>query len=254
MRVLRLLGLPLLATALSTAPPALAHDTWFAPQPGGPLALGTGNRYPVQETAVGREYLERQGCRTPDGAERTMQPLHHTGQALLLRPAPQARSCWAQLVPLEIELAPPLVALYLDEIRAPAWARAAWARQQAEGLLWRERYVKHARVDLAPGPQPAPMAMDIVRSVAADGSHRFQLLHEGRPLAGQALELIAGNASFGVWRRSDAEGVVSVPALPPGRWLLRGTHLRLADDGRWHSAFVTLAFEVAGDALSVARR
>ena len=250
MRMLSLLAAAWLATA-----PALAHDTWFAPQPGGLLALGTGNRYPVQETAVGREYLERQGCRTAAGGERTMQPLHHTGQALLLRPAVTAHSCWAQLVPLEIELAPPLVAVYLDEIRAPAWAREAWARQQAAGQPWRERYVKHARVDLDPaGGQGVPMAMDIVRQTTPDGGHRFQLLQEGRPLAGQALELIAENASFGIWRRSDAEGLVSVPALPAGRWVLRGTHLSLAGDGQWHSAFVTLAFEVAGGALSAARR
>ena len=98
------------------------------------------------------------------------------------------------------------------------------------------------------------MAMDIVRSVAADGGQHFRLLQDGRPLAGQALELIAENASFGIWRRSDAEGVVTVPALPAGRWVLRGTHLSLAADGRWHSAFVTLAFEVAGGAVSVARR
>jgi hypothetical protein len=254
MQAHRLLGPALLAAALVAAAPALAHDTWFAPQAQDVLALGTGNRYPVQETAVGREYLERQGCHTAAGTESTMQPLRHTGQALMLRPTAQARSCWAQLVPLDIELAPPLVAVYLDEIRAPAWVREAWARQQAEGRPWRERYVKHARIDLAPDAAPAPMAMDILRSVAADGSLRLQLLHEGRPLAGQALELIAENAPVGIWRHSDGQGVVAVPALPPGRWLLRGTHLRLDADGLWHSAFVTLAFEVAGGALSVAKR
>lgn len=254
MRRSSLLPLSCVVAALAAAP-AFAHDTWFAPQPDGLLALGTGNRYPVQETAVGREYLERQGCRTAAGSERTMQPLRHTGQALLLRPAARARSCWAQLVPLEIELAPPLVAVYLDEIRAPAWAREAWVRQQAEGRPWRERYVKHARVDLdTADPRPVPMAMDIVRSVAADGSQHFRLLRDGRPLGGQALELIAENAPLGIWRRSDAEGGVTVPALPPGRWVLRGTHLSLAADGHWTSAFVTLAFEVAGGALSVALR
>jgi hypothetical protein len=241
----------LFVAAWLAAAPAAAHDTWFAPQPDGTLALGTGNRFPVQETAVGPEYLERQGCRVGNGdaaAARPMQPLHHTEQALLLRPAAGARSCWAQLLPLDIELTPPLVAVYLDEIQAPAWARQAWARQRAEGLPWRERYVKHARIELAPDAAPVPLALDLVRSAGADGGLRFQLLQDGRPLPGQALELVAENAPFGIWRRTDAQGGVSVPALPAGRWVLRGTHLRLADDGRWHSSFVTLAFAVDGPA------
>lgn len=230
---------------LALAAGAQAHDTWFEPLPDGRLALGTGNRYPVQETAVGREYLQRQGCRATAGAERTMQPLQHTDHALLLQPAPGASSCWAQLVPLEIELTPPLVALYLREIQAPRWVHEAWSAQRAAGLPWRERYVKHARIELAPDAAPVPMAMDLVRSAAPDGGHRFQLLREGRPLAGQALELIADNAQAGIWRRTDAQGVISLPALPPGRWVLRGTQLVQAEGGAWDSAFVTLAFSVA---------
>jgi len=224
---------------------ARAHDTWFEPLADGRLALGTGNRYPVQETAVGREYLERQGCRAAAGAERTMQPLQHTEHALLLQPTPGASSCWAQLVPLEIELTPPLVAVYLQEIQAPRWVHEAWAAQRAAGLPWRERYVKHARIELATDPAPVPMGMDLVRSAAAVGGERFQLLREGRPLAGQALELIAENAQAGIWRRTDAQGFIHLPALPPGRWVLRGTQLVQAEQGVWDSAFVTLAFSVA---------
>lgn len=249
-KLLTLLGL------LALVAPAAAHDTWFEPLPDGRLALGTGNRYPVQETAVGREYLERQGCRAVAGAERTMQPLAHTENALLLQPAAGVSSCWAQLVPLEIELTPPLVAAYLREIQAPRWVHEAWAAQQAAGLPWRERYVKHARIELAPDALPVPMAMDLVRSSAPGGGHRFQLLREGRPLAGQALELIAEDAQAGIWRRTDAQGFIELPALPAGRWVLRGTQLVQAGAGWWHSAFVTLAFSAGGGPapLSVARR
>lgn len=249
-KLLILLGL------LAAGAAAQAHDTWFEPLPDGRLALGTGNRYPVQETAVGREYLERQGCRVAAGPERTMQPLQHTEHALLLQPAPGASSCWAQLVPLEIELTPPLVALYLREIQAPRWVHEAWTAQQAAGRPWRERYVKHARIELAADAAPVPMAMDLVRSSAPGGGQRFQLLREGRPVPGQALELIAENAQAGIWRRTDAEGSIHLPALPPGRWVLRGTQLVQGEDGVWHSAFVTLAFRSGGGPgpFSVARR
>jgi hypothetical protein len=239
--------LSLLLAACLLAAPAAAHDTWFEPLPDGRLALGTGNRWPLLETAVGREFLERQGCRAQGpGSERTMQPLHHTEHALVLQPKPAATTCWAQLVPLDIELTPPLVEVYLREVQAPAAVREAWARQRAAGLTWRERYVKHARIELAGDATPAPMAMDLVRSPTAQGGHRFQVLRDGRPLAGQALELIAADQQMGVWRRSDAQGHVTFPALPAGRWVLRGTQLTLADDGAWHSHFVTLAFDVPG--------
>jgi hypothetical protein len=247
--------LTLILAACFCAAPVRAHDTWFEPLPEGLLALGTGNRWPVLETAVGREYLERQGCRgKTSGSERPMQPLHHTEHALVLQPPVGATTCWAQLVPLEIELTPPLVAVYLREVQASAAVRAAWARQQAAGLPWRERYVKHARIELAPDAAPAPLAMDIVRSASATAGHRFQVLRDGQPLADQAVELIAADQQVGIWRRSDAQGVVSFPALPAGRWVLRGTQLVPAEDGRWLSHFVTLAFDTGAGALNLAQR
>jgi hypothetical protein len=249
------LTLPLLLASCLLAAPVQAHDTWFEPLPDGRLALGTGNRWPAFETAVGREYLERQGCRgTTPGSERPMQPLHHTEHTLVLQPAPGAATCWAQLVPLDIQLTPGLVEAYLREVNAPPTVREAWARQRAAGQPWRERYVKNARIERAPDTQPAPLALDIVRSTTPEGGNRFQVLREGRPLAGLALELIAANQQVGIWRRSDANGFVTLPALPPGRWVLRGTLLTPpGDDGIWHSAFVTLAFDT-GAPLTLARR
>ena len=240
---------------------AQAHDTWFQPliaAPGAPrveLALGTGNRYPVQETGVGAEYLERQGCQGLDGqaAERPMQPARNIDHALVLRVPLAAARCWAQLVPLDIELEPAKVAEYLQEVQAPPALRAAWRDMQSRGLPWRERYTKHARIDLVPDAAagaPAvqvPMAMDIVRLAGEGGGLVFQVLHGGAPLAQQAMELISEAGTRGIWRRTDAHGRIEFPALPAGRWLLRGTLLRLADEDptRWDSGFVTLAFEVA---------
>jgi len=287
--------------ALMVSLTAQAHDTWFRPllpasalapvtsAQSVDLALGTGNRYPVQETGVGAEYLERQGCRAagPDAVEQWMEPLRNDEHALVLRTPPKAAHCWAQLAPLDIELTAALVAVYLQEVQAPAEVRAAWQQMQARGWPWRERYTKHARVDLQPAggdaaaasvpalarslapavspsiapslaasPVRLPMAMDIVRQPGAAGGWTFQVLREGRPLPYQAMELIGESGSLGIWRRTDKAGRIALPTLPPGRWLLRGTWLRLAEDdaSRWDSGFVTLAFEVAAAAQSEVRQ
>lgn len=275
------------ACALVASLSAQAHDTWFrplapslAPVAVGPavgptngqavdLALGTGNRYPVQETGVGAEYLERQGCRAAgaDAVERRMEPVRNDDHALVLRAPPQSAHCWAQLAPLDIELSAALVAVYLHEVQAPANVRAAWQQMQARGVPWRERYTKHARVDLLPAsaraaaaPAPSnvrlPMAMDIVRQAGAAGGWSFQVLRNGQPLAQQAMELIGESGTLGIWRRTDGEGRITLPALPAGRWLMRGTWLRLADDDRtrWDSGFVTLAFEVPTAGATAARQ
>ena len=239
-----------------------AHDTWFQPLATGQgaapveLALGTGNRYPVQETGVGAEYLQQQGCIAPGAlaSEKPMQPLRNIDQALVLRPPPRAARCWAQLVPLDIELAPEKVALYLHEVQASPALRATWRDMQARGLPWKERYTKHARIDLEGGNtasgQTVPMAMDIVRTPLPGGGIAFQVLLAGAPLPLQPMELVSEAGTRGIWRRTDGQGRIELPALPGGRWLLRGTLLRLSDEdpARWDSGFVTLAFELpAGD-------
>ena len=241
----------LLATLLlAVAGPAQAHDTWLwpqAPEVGAPvvLALGTGNRFPIYETAVAPEFFERQGCNPGDSATR-LAPLRYGPGSLLLKAETGARSCWVQLVPLDVELPDDKVTLYLKEIQAGPALRAAWSAMQARGVRWVERYTKHARIDFMPGlRQTVPMGLDIVWEQATPEGHRFQVLRDGRPLADLALELQSAELAFGIWRRSDGEGRIVLPPLPPGRWLLRGTDLRPGSQpDTWDSRFVTLSFAV----------
>lgn len=262
----------MLASCLLT--PARAHDTWFELRPAAPasaaqLALGTGNRFPIMEYPLGFEQLRHSGCRSADGMAL---PLTHDGDeplALRLRVANAAAgdavSCWAQTQAFDIELTLPLVALYLKEIQAPAAVREAWATQQARGQRWTERYTKHARIELpdaagrVTAAAPSGMALDLVllggpRALRAGDSVEFQLLRDGRPLAGQALELHGEHGALGFWRRTDAEGRVRFTLPLPGRWVLRGTELRLAEaaDVLWESRFVTLTFEVGAAPLKSA--
>ncbi len=254
-----LLALPLaLATGTATA-----HDTWFEALPattgGGPvLALGTGNQYPAQESSIDARYLVARGCRPADApapgtAPLILKALRNTATALLLQAPRAAATCWVQLAPFDVELAPDKVPVYLKDIQATPEIRAAWAAMAARGLPWRERYTKYARIELgAPGAGPVPGGLDLhienSSSFVRVGTNvSVQALRDGQPLPGLALELRSEDSALGIWRRTDAQGRISVTAPLPGRWVLRGVDLRVStsDPDRWDSRFVTLAFNVA---------
>jgi hypothetical protein len=257
---------------------ASAHDTWFevrtAPHPSA-LWLGTGDRFPVLESRIEFTHLQGHGCiRHADlavrgaAAGRPLSPISGPAgrlpQALSLRlpraggegSGPDPLSCWASLVPFEIELEAAKVPAYLDEIAAGPALRAAWAAEQAAGRPWRERFVKHARVEVGgasalPLGLPLGLPLEAVLSGAAfprvGQPLRFQLRQGGEPLVGQPVQLVNERSPLGLWRRTDANGQIELALPLAGRWLLRSTLLRPpAQPGeRWQSDFVTLAFEVA---------
>lgn len=255
-----------LALASTTAP---AHDTWFQLRTGDSppaLWLGTGNRFPVFDTRVESEHLQRHGCaRHADMATRrplvpVSGPAGRVPMALPLRlpaaaadgAAPQPHSCFATLVPFDIEIDAAKVEVYLQEISASPALRQAWAAEQAAGRPWRERFVKHARVEIG-AVSSTPLGLPLEALVLGTGQPRvgealrFQLLLAGRPLAEQPVELVSELSRVGLWRRTDAQGQFVLPLPLAGAWLLRATLLRPpAQAGeRWQSDFVTLAFQVA---------
>lgn len=257
---------------------APAHDTWFEVDAarGSPvLLLGTGERFPVQQSRIEFTQLARHGCAARDERAGPKgepgRPLSAIGgpmgrlpQALALRlPASAVRTpdaeptrCWASLVPFDVELQPAQVQAYLDEIAAPVPVREAWAREQAAGRPWRERFVKHARLDLgAPSSVPIGLALEAVVLNGSTPRARepvaLQLLHQGRPLRDHPVELVNERSARGLWQRTDATGRLTVALPLHGRWLLRSTLLRppQAPGDRWESDFVTLIFGVeAADA------
>lgn len=250
----------LAAVLAATASGVAAHDTWFAPLPASKpdevlLALGTGNRFPVTELAVDRQYFARSGCRSGDGTTLALEPLRYTDTTTVLRVAGGGRatlSCWLQLDPFEFELPADRIEIYFNEIRPPAAVLAAWAALRARGLPFIERYTKSARIDGGQAaPRPVGTAMDVLREapsgpLAVGGEATFQVLRDGKPLAGLNVELVNERSPLGLWHRTDADGRVRARLPLPGRWLLRGTDLRLssADPTRWESQFITYAFEV----------
>ena len=263
-----------LAVALS-AGASHAHDTWFAPLPSDTpcsvaLALGTGNRFPVHESGIGMQHLLVSGCRTePGAAPVSLQRSGDAPTALHVRvraERAQALTCWAQTAAFEVELTDDKIARYLKEIQAPSAVRDTWALMRARGVKWKERYTKHARIELnvgagartlEPGASagvPVNMAMDVLleapqRTPRRGDMLQFRVLRDGQPLPDFAVELRGDRLPIGIWRKTDAEGRVRVPAPLAGRWVLRGTELRPSErePDTWESRFVTLAFEVAAD-------
>jgi uncharacterized GH25 family protein len=72
----------------------------------------------------------------------------------------------------------------------------------------------------------------------------FQVLRDGAPLPGLAIELVSERSPIGIWRVTDDGGQLTHSLPFGGRWLLRGTELiASAPAGTWQSRFVTLAIE-----------
>lgn len=264
---------------LMLASAASAHDTWFEAKTSKRsgriiMALGTGNQFPVMETPIDLAYLPVHACQQ-GSKPLPLQGLAMTAKALLMMTQAEGDgdgegpiSCWAQSAAFELELAPDKIELYFAEVNPPPALRAHWAALQARGLPWRERYVKHARIELASErlsaatsaatptaalmPAVSGIGMDLLMSSqqpARSGADlAFQVLRDGAPLPDFALELRAAEppAEAGQWLRTDAQGMLRIKAPAAGHWLLRGIDLRISPTrpDEWDSRFITLAFEV----------
>lgn len=251
---------------------AHAHDSWLSPSrhdaPAGIVALelATGTRYPAAEFGQSAGSVARAGCAATDGSAVTLAPVKEQPHGLELaakasgtqRPA----ACWLELREAEIEMQPRLVPVYLAEIQASAAIRETWASLQARQLPWRERYRKYARIELpaaqprspvewAAVRQPVGLGLEIVvlggEPLVAGRPQAFQVLRDGKPLADLPVELVSERSPLGVWRRTDAQGMLRQSLPFTGRWLLRGVDLRRseADPQAWESRFVTLSIEVS---------
>jgi uncharacterized GH25 family protein len=263
---------PLLFAALGLcATCAQAHDSWLSParEPaaGGhaALELATGNRYPRQEFSQTPASVAQSGCIDAGGKRLALRPLREQARwldldAQLASDGRAAISCWVELHTAEVDIEPRIVQVYFRDIHASPAIRTAWSKLQARNVPWHERYRKFARIELATRGALEPSALaaarwpvgldlEIVvlgdRPVVAGEPLRFQVLRDGHPLAGLPVELVSERSPLGIWRASDAEGVIEHRLPFGGRWLLRATDLRESQEapGTWASRFVTLAIE-----------
>jgi hypothetical protein len=253
-----------LACGLAAVPPARAHDSWLTPAPaarGSAFAFSTGTRYPVADVAPPADSVVAAGCVDALGQPQALQAGAATPTALALHTAATGPlACWAELRPFDITLAPRIVEVYLREIQPAPPVREAWAAQQELGMPWVERYRKFARVEHGTAQAPAatlrqlrePRGLPLEIVVTGESPLRagepaaFQVLAQGSPVAGLAVELVSERSRFGVWARTDAQGRLQHRLPFAGAWLLRATLVEPdVQPGHWRSRFATLAFEAS---------
>jgi hypothetical protein len=268
---MRTQALLLLAALGLWVPCAQAHDSWLSPArdpaPGGHVALelATGNRYPRQEFSQTAASVAQSGCIDARGERIPLRPVREQPRwldldARLASDGRAAVSCWVELHTAEVDIEPRIVQVYFRDIQASTAIRTAWSDLQARHVGWHERYRKFARIELAAKGETAPGALAAARRpvgldlemvvlgdrpVVVGEPLRFQVLRDGRPLAGLPVELVSERSPLGIWRETDAEGVIEHRLPFGGRWLLRATDLRESSEapGSWASRFVTLAIE-----------
>lgn len=256
------------------SPVAQAHDTWLSVAPGDPvsgllrLEVGFGNRYPLREGGPSAASVQGGGCREA-GSQRdqALLPRQERPEFLEMRARVDATSgvaCWLELKPNNVEITPELVAQYFDEIRAPAAQRELWAQQRSRGVSWRETYRKFMRIelparagktgaaaDLSVLRQPQGLGLEIVplgaEAIRVGQPVAFQMLLDGQPLAGQAVQLVSERSPLGIWRQTDAQGRLRETLPFGGQWLLRATRLEppTTDTEPWRSRFITLVFHAS---------
>jgi hypothetical protein len=257
------------AVCCLAAAQANSHDSWLSPArrdaaPGQlMLELATGNRFPVQEFTHKAASVSRSQCAGANGDKLALRAASQQPRWLQMKADVRSGpplACWLELRPVDIELEPRAVDLYFKEIRASAADRQAWAELRARGLPWRERYRKFARIELpaagAASPEqleaarrPAGLGLEIVvvgnQPIATGQPMVFQVLRDGEPLPDFPVELVSERNAVGVWRHTDASGMLRHELPFGGRWLLRGTELRLSPEraDTWESRFVTLAVQ-----------
>lgn len=248
-----------------------AHDSWLAVRAGDSprllqLELGTGARFPARDSGAAASSVVRSGClQAGERPPRLLVPHREEGTFLELRArldVARGAACWAELKPRDVELNDALVDTYFSETRPAPELAQRWARQRSAGISWRETYRKFMRVEVPPALAPPPGALAALRAPQGLGMEivpvgddplragrpaSFQLLRDGRPVAGHWIEFVSERNPLGVWRQSDVDGKVSI-ALPfAGRWLARSVFMEppTGDGMRWNSRFATLLVHLA---------
>lgn len=256
-----------LALAAAVASGAHAHDSWLSPaqEPssagGVALELSTGTRFPAQEFPQTAESVAQARCVDGRGGGAALAPVAQQPRRLDMHTDGRPLACGLELREAQIRLDPAIVKVYFRDIHPAPAVVNGWAEQLAEGQPWLERYRKFMRIELAAAARATPAERALARKpmglpleivvegdapLAAGPPAVFRVLRDGKPLANFPVELVSERNPLGIWRVTDAEGLLRHVLPFSGRWLLRGTDVRRSaqDAAWWESRFVTLAFEV----------
>jgi uncharacterized GH25 family protein len=258
-----------IAIALFTALDLSAHDTWLFPKRthyavGSRLTLDltSGMAFPKNEFAIDPARVEtaaiRLGGRTAAMTRKVLSKQFLRLETTLSRNG--VATVWISLKPKTLELTPPQIQEYLEEIGAPDSIRAIYPAGKSSNPRWREEYRKEAKTFVFVGASesdtswktPAGTSFEIVpvsdpARLVAGQSALFRVLRDGKPLSNFPIGSVTEARTKPQLDRSDANGVVRIIPPAAGRWMLRGTDLRRPAAGKnadWESVFATLTLTV----------
>jgi len=244
-----------------------AHDTWLLAQrsevqPGASatLDLTSGMAFPALDYAIKANRVARASVRLAGKTSpvKTRKSAAHSLRFSAPLPEPGIATICVELAPKMLELTPPKVKEYLDEIAASAEIRQAW-ETAAQPRHWREEYTKHAKTFVRVGQpsadrswaEPAGMTLEIVPEKDPTALHSgdelpVRVLRQGKPFPSFPVGLVREGDPHDTVLRTDAEGRATFRLDRAGRWLLRGTDLRRSTKPslEWESDFTTLTIQV----------
>ncbi len=251
----------LLCATLSNV--AFAHDTWLVAQrPTAALGssvildLTSGMAFPALDYAIKPDRVARASVRLAGKTSpvKNQKSAAHSLRFSALVPEPGIATVWVELAPKSLDLTPPKVKEYLDEIGASPEIRHAY-EAAPEPRRWREVYVKHAKTFVRVGEpkedrswaEPVGMDLEIVpekdpSTLQAGDDLPVRVIRQGKPAASFSVGLVREGDAHGTLKTTDTEGRVTFRLDRAGRWMLRGTDLRRsAKPGTdWESDFTTL--------------
>jgi uncharacterized GH25 family protein len=264
----RFLIAPLIYGSFATS--AIGHDTWLVadrtkatPNTIITLDLTSGMAFPALEAAPKRERVGNASCRLA-GQTFEISDISAGAKSLQFKTKLSAEgiaTLWIKLPPRTIELKPEQVKEYLDEVSAPELLRKQW-NEMKEPRRWRESYTKHPKTFVRVGNPasdqswnaPVGMFLEIIpekdpTALRAGDDFPVQVLKDGKPLAGFALNAVSAGETKGETRLTDSSGRATFRMSRDGRWLLRGTNLRKSDRPNidFQSDFATLTIEVGSN-------
>lgn len=247
---------------LSSAFPAMAHNTWFAPQPPNAahnywlLLLSTGSEFPQRSQAPQERHIARAEL-VSSRKSVVLFPLKSMPDALPFRVISDddpLQVAIATLKPSVVELDADAVEIYLrDELASDAGFRKRYTSQQR----WRERFTKNAKALLrmrgdASAPialKPHGLAYELVPSVdptLVPAGTSFEVCAYAndqrvpRTDAHIAIGLVEADGRMST-QAGDADGCATVAPSADG-YLLHSILLRPVDedDVDWESHFAAL--------------
>jgi uncharacterized GH25 family protein len=258
----------ILVFAVIAAVAVSAHDTWLTPRQFRVvtgtrvrLDLTSGMAFPHLDTSIKPDRIDvarfRQNGKIQEITARVGEPTSLVLSAIFKDTG--IATCWVELKPRQLELTPTQVEEYFAEIGASPDVRQVWQNMKSP-KHWREVYVKHAKTFITVGNnetdsswnETVGMSLEIVPdknpfTLRAGDDLPVRVLKNGVGFANFPVGIVFEGETHGQIRSTDANGRVVFRLAKQGRYLLRGTDLRLSTKPNleWESDFTTLTFSTS---------